>query len=279
MASSGLLSVPQHTSLVEWKRGVISQRWRQAAVTIGLALLIGVASHICDVHWTTLLLGISKGLPITGMFFPPDWGSAVGMLQPLGVTAVMAMVATILGIGLSLPCALAASSNLAPAPVRLVMRGFIGLERGLPEIVQLLLLIAVFGLGPVPGLVALSLGSIGMLAKLLADAIEEIEPVMLEAVAATGATRSQVIRYAVIPEVLPALLSNGLFRFEVNVREGVILGAVGAGGIGYVMSTAMASTDYQRACTATLLTLALVFCSERFSDLLRARIFKGAAQA
>ena len=117
-----------------------------------------------------------------------------------------------------------------------------------------------------------------MLAKLLADAVEEIEPSMLEAVAATGATRSQVIRYAVIPQVLPALLSNALFRFEFNVRQGIILGAVGAGGIGYVMSSAMNSLDFQKASMATLLTLGLVFCSERISDRLRARIFQGGLQ-
>jgi phosphonate transport system permease protein len=209
------------------------------------------------------------------MFFPPDWSAFREMLQPLAVTMVMAIIATILGVLLSLPCALAASSNLAPAPLRLMMRGFIALERGLPEIIQLLLLVAVFGLGVIPGLVALSLSSIGMLAKLLADAIEEIEPHMLEAVAGTGATSSQVIRYAVIPQILPALFANGLFRFEFNVRAGVILGAVGAGGIGYEMSTSMRSMDYQRASMAALMTLLLVFLSERISDFFRARILGG----
>ena len=278
MAASGLFPVPQQDHFVEWRRRIVSKRWQQTATAIALVLLIGFASHMCEVQWKSLLLGVHKGLPIVGMFFPPAWSGAAGMLQPLGVTAVMALTATILGMCLSLPCALAASSNLAPAPLRLLMRLFIGLERGLPEIVQLLLLVAIFGLGPVPGLVALSLSSIGMLAKLLADAIEEIEPAMLESVASIGATRSQVIRYGVIPQVLPALLSNGLFRFEFNVRQGVILGAVGAGGIGYVMSSSMNSLDYQRASMATLMTLGLVFLSERVSDLLRGRIFKGGSQ-
>jgi phosphonate transport system permease protein len=211
------------------------------------------------------------------MFFPPAWGDIPSMLKPMIVTLVLAMMATILGVCLSVPCALAASSNLAPAPLRLAMRAFIALERGLPEVVQILLLVAIFGLGIIPALVALSVSSIGMLAKLLADAIEEIEPQMLEAVAGTGATKAQVIRYAVIPQILPALLANGLFRFEFNVRAGVILGAIGGGGIGYVMSTAMSSMDYQRACMATLLTLVLVFATERVSDLLRNRILGGGA--
>jgi phosphonate transport system permease protein len=265
----------QELPFLEWKRGIAGQRLKQAAIAGVLLVLVALTAWRCEVHMKTFVLGIDKGLPLVGMFFPPEWSGMVGMLQPLGVTTVMAMAATILGMCLSLPCALAASSNLAPPPLRLMMRAFIALERGLPEIVQMLLLIAIFGLGPIPGLVALSFSSIGMLAKLLADAIEEIEPHMLEAVAGTGATRSQVIRYAVIPQILPALFANGLFRFEFNVRAGVILGAVGAGGIGYIMSTAMNSMDYQRACMATLLTLALVFITERVSDFFRGRILAG----
>lgn len=265
----------QELPFLEWKKGLASQRWKQGMAALLIAGLTLLAAWRCNVDLVSLATGIGKGILLIGMFFPPQWSALPEMMQPLAVTAVMAMIATILGTCLSLPCALAASTNIAPPAVRQVMRAFIALERGLPEIVQMLLLIAIFGLGAVPGLVALSFSSIGMLAKLLADAIEEIEPHMLEAVAGTGATRSQVIRYAVIPQILPSLLANGLFRFEVNVRAGVILGAVGAGGIGYVMMTAMNSMDYQRACTATLLTLALVFFAERISDFFRARILGG----
>ncbi len=269
-----LSSVPfrQESSFRDWKRNLAAQRWKHAAAALLLAVLTAIACWRCNVDLRSFVTGIGKGLSLLQMFFPPDWSGLLGMMQPLAVTAVMALIATILGMCLSLPCALAASSNIAPPFLRLMMRSFIALERGLPEIVQMLLLIAVFGLGAVPGLAALSFSSIGMLAKLLADGIEEIEPQMLEAVEGTGATRSQVIRYAVIPQILPSLLANGLFRFEVNVRAGVILGAIGAGGIGYIMSTSMNSMDYPKACMATLLTLALVFASERVSDFFRARI-------
>jgi phosphonate transport system permease protein len=275
MGLSNTQSSRQEPPFLEWKRGIGGQRRKLAIVVTVLILLVAFASWRCDVSLQSLTTGYERIIPLLGMFFPPDWAGLVGMLQPLAVTVVLAMAATILGMCLSLPCALAASSNLAPAPMRLVMRAFIALERGLPEIVQLLLLIAIFGLGVVPGLIALSVSSIGMLAKLLADAIEEIEPQMLEAVAGTGATRSQVIRYAVVPQILPALFANGLFQFEFNVRTSIILGAIGAGGIGYVMRTSMMSMDYQTACMATLLTLALVFSTERVSDFFRARILGG----
>jgi phosphonate transport system permease protein len=262
-------------AFIAWKDGVAKRRAKQIIAMLVLSFLTVITAWRCGVDAKSFITGINKGIPLMGMFFPPTWSSLLDMLPPIGVTTAMAMLATLMGMCLSLPCALAASSNLAPPSIRLVVRFFIGLERGLPEIVQMLLLIAIFGLGIIPALIALSFSSIGMLAKLLADAIEEIEPHILESVEGTGATRSQVIRYAVIPEVLPSLIANGLFRFEFNVRAGVILGAVGAGGIGYVMSTSMESMDYPRACMATLLTLALVFVAERLSDVFRNRIFRG----
>lgn len=272
-----LITIPerQQVPLLEWKQELGAQRRRWIAVAFLLVVLTVFAAWRCNVELRGFVAGIGKCISLLEMFFPPDWSSLSAMMQPIAVTTVMALIATLLGMCLSLPCALAASSNIAPKPLRLAMRSFIALERGLPEIVQMLLLVAIFGLGAIPGLIALSISSIGMLAKLLADGIEEIEPQMLEAVEATGATRSQVIRYAVIPQILPALFANGLFRFEFNVRAGVILGAVGAGGIGYIMMTAMNSMNYQKACLATLLTLALVFVSERISDFFRARILGG----
>jgi phosphonate transport system permease protein len=197
------------------------------------------------------------------------------MLQPIGVTLVMAFSATILGTLLSVPCALAASSNIAPRWLRNSMRFLIGAERGLPEIVLLLFAVAAMGLGALPGLLALSVGSVGMLAKLLADATEEIDPKLLESISATGATHSQVIRYAVIPQILPSLLANALFRFEVNVRASVLLGAVGAGGIGYVLSTSISALEYQKAMMAILSSLLIVIVSERISDHFRGRILDG----
>jgi len=274
-AVSATVPFRQELPFRDWKKGIARQRWKNIAAAVVLAGLTILASWRCKFDVSSFVTGIGKGATILEMFFPPEWSGLAGMLQAIGETAVMALIATILGTCLSLPCALAASSNIAPAPVRQTMRAFIALERGLPEIVQMLLLVAIFGLGAVPGLIALAVSSIGMLAKLLADAIEEIDPQILEAVEGTGATRSQVIRYAVIPAIFPSLLANGLFRFEVNVRAGVILGAVGAGGIGYVMITAMNSLDYPRAPMAALLTLALVFSSERVSDFFRARILGG----
>jgi phosphonate transport system permease protein len=240
-----------------------------------LLVLVLLASRVCGANPATFVTGIGKGLSLLNLFFPPSWSDFPAMLQPIGVTIVMAFSATVLGTLLSVPCALAAASNISPRWLRITMRFLIGAERGLPEIVLLLFAVAAMGLGALPGLLALSIASVGMLAKLLADATEEIDTKVLESIAATGATHSQVIRYAVIPQILPSLLANALFRFEVNVRASVLLGAVGAGGIGYVLSTSISALEYQKAMMAILASLVLVIASERISDYFRARVLDG----
>ena len=275
MAAPTIVPPLHDSSFQEQRRAHRRNRLRQAFTLGVLAVLIVLASWACDVSVRGLVEGIGKGLGLLHLFFPPQWSSFPMMVQPILLTAVMSFAATILGTLLSIPCALAASSNVAPTWLRGVARFLIGLERGVPEIILLLFMVAAFGLGTLPGLLALSIASIGMLAKLLADATEEVDNHLLESIAVTGATHAQVIRYAIVPQVLPSFLANALFRFEVNVRASVLLGAVGAGGIGYELNVAMGALEYRRATLAILCSLTLVLLSERLADLLRARILDG----
>lgn len=238
------------------------------------ALLVGSAV-LCRVDLLGFFPGLFRGLAVLRFFFPPEWTSLLEMIGPAMTTVLLAAVATPLGVALSLVFALAGARNLAPGWLRTSARGFIAVERALPEIIVLLLLVAALGVGPFPGVVTLAIGSVGMLGKLFADAFEEIDPKVMESVASVGATRWQVIRYAVFPEVMPSLLANAIFRFEVNLRASVLLGAVGAGGIGFELQKAMALLEYERAMMAVLVTLALVFGAERLSDYLRRKVMEG----
>lgn len=246
------------------------RRYLPAAAVFTVA--VAASAYLSEVSLTDLRRGILKGLSLLTLFFPPDWSACKDMLQPALVTLVICLVATPIGAAFSIVFGLAAARNIAPEWLRLTARTVIAVERGLPEIVILLVLVAAFGLGPFAGVMALAIGSIGMLGKLLADAIEEIDPRVLDAVAAVGATPWQVIRHAVLPEVLPALVANSIFRFEVNVRASVLLGAVGAGGIGYELDAAINQLEYSRATMAVLMILLLVFLSERASDWVRSKV-------
>jgi len=248
---------------------------RLLPATSVLLVLVGVSLYLCEASLGALFSGLAQGVEVLRFMFPPDWSAFGEMVGPALVTLFLALVATPLGVFVSIFFGLGAASNIAPPALRTVCRGLIATERALPEIVILVLLVAALGIGPVPGVFALAIGSIGMLGKLLADALEEVDPAVVDSVRSVGATRWQVIRYAYLPEVMPALIANSIFRFEINIRASVLLGAVGAGGIGYELSYAMAVLEYERATTAIIVTLLLVFGAERLSDFLRKRILKG----
>lgn len=256
------------------------RRYRPYALPVAVfGALVAVAGYLTEVSLTDLSKGITKGLSMLSFFFPPDWSAFPEMIRPAIVTIFICLIATPIGAAFSIVFGLAGARNIAPNWLRLVSRSLIAAERGLPEIVILLLFVAAFGLGPFSGVMALALGSIGMLGKLVADAIEEIDPRITDGVAAVGATRWQVIRHAVLPEVMPALVAHSIFRFEVNIRASVLLGAVGAGGIGYELNAAINQLEYSRATVAAFVSLFLVFLSERISDRIRSRVLAGGRPA
>lgn len=258
-----------------WSGYSLTRYGRHARTVAVLGLLIAIAAWQCEVSLGDLAKGMVKGLSMLSLFLPPDWNAFPEMLRPALVTVVICLIATPIGAAFSILFGLAGARNVAPPWLRIISRSLIAAERGLPEIVILLILVAAFGLGPFAGIMALAIGSVGMLGKLVGDAVEEIDARILDSAAAVGATRLQVIRHVILPEILPSLVSNSIFRFEVNVRASVLLGAVGAGGIGFELNAAINQLEYSRATVAALTSLALVFLSERLSDYLRERILTG----
>jgi phosphonate transport system permease protein len=239
-----------------------------------LAILVYLSARSTRVSASEFVEGYSYGLKLLKEFFPPDMQSIGRMLEASLVTIAMALLATPLGALISFGFGLLAAKNTSWPGVRQAARILISLERALPEVVILLFLAAALGLGLYPGILALAIGSIGMLGRLLADAIEEIDDRVLESVTITGADRAQMIRYAILPEVMPSFVANSVFRFEINIRNSVLLGAVGVGGVGYELNEAISLMNYERATTAILVIILLVFLAERGSDAVRKRIAK-----
>ncbi|MEE4383138.1 MAG: phosphonate ABC transporter, permease protein PhnE [Pseudomonadales bacterium] len=243
---------------------------RRAGVGALFGLLaLALAAWQAEVDLPTLVRDLPAGLGKLTEFLPPDLSALPELLRPALVTLLLALVPLPIGVALAIPVAFAAAQNLSPPWLRWTARSYVTLQRNLPEIVLVLLLVRAFGLGAFPGIVAIALGSVGMLGKLLADAIEEIDPEKLDAIACTGAGPWHVIRFGVIPELMPALVASTLFRFEVNMRQAGLLGAVGAGGLGYELSYALNLLEYERVTTTFLVLLLLIALSERVSDALR----------
>jgi phosphonate transport system permease protein len=191
-------------------------------------------------------------------------------------TLRMAWAGTLLGFVAALPLALLAAAPLSPAWAAYPARGLLSAIRTIPAILWALLLIAVVGLGEPAGIVALALYTTGFLGKLLYEAFEGVDPELLDAVRATGASRWGLARLAVLPDMGNAVLSQTLYAFEYNVRASSILGLVGAGGIGTLILQYTGAYRFDRVATAILLMFVVVVAVEFASRRLRRRFLAAA---
>ncbi|MGL5115022.1 MAG: phosphonate ABC transporter, permease protein PhnE [Beijerinckiaceae bacterium] len=200
------------------------------------------------------------------------WGISK-WLAKLFDTILIAYLGTLLGaIGAFLVC-FAAAVNLTPGkPKRFIARRFLEFCRTVPEIVFALIFVVAFGLGPVPGVLAIMIHTVGALGKLFAEVVENIDMKPVEGAMASGATRWQAIRYAVVPQVLPNFASYALLRFEINVRGASVMGFVGAGGIGQDLIEAIRKFYYSDVSAILLLIIAAVMIIDLLTEKLRHRL-------
>ncbi len=200
-------------------------------------------------------------------------------LKLLAETVQIAIVATVLGAVLALPLSFLAARNLTPARwIYWTVRRTSELVRTLPDIIVALILVAAFGLGPIPGVIALTLGTAASLTKLFAEANEAADMHQLEALQSAGGNWWQQLRFGLIPQVLPNLASYSLLRLEINVGGAAALGIVGAGGIGVELSRAITFTEFDTYFALLLLTVGLIFVFDLTSEAVRDRLI-GAEKA
>jgi phosphonate transport system permease protein len=199
-----------------------------------------------------------------------DW-TVIG--RRVGETLAIAYAGTSIALALAFPFAILAARTVTPHPLLYAAaRAVIAVTRAIPGIVWALLFVAAVGLGPFAGVLAVSVHSIGMLGRLIAESIEDADPLPAQALTATGATRLQVVTQAVLPAVAPSVVGIALYRLDENVRDSIILGVVGAGGLGFEIYTALNLFQYRTAATLLLITLALVLVVERGSAWIRKKV-------
>jgi phosphonate transport system permease protein len=177
------------------------------------------------------------------------------------------------GIVLAVPLAVLAASNITPSRFAYYgARGIIGFARAVPDLVWALLFVTAVGLGPFPGGLALGVHSVGMLGRLFAETIEQMDMAPIHALELTGARRIQVFTHGIVPTILPALLGISLYRLDENIRSSLVLGFVGAGGIGFELLTAMNLFQYQEVSLLLIIIFVIVLGAERLSAALRERL-------
>ncbi|WP_299827793.1 phosphonate ABC transporter, permease protein PhnE [uncultured Roseobacter sp.] len=247
--------------------------------TLRLGLIAGFIAYMIaavltiEVDWGRVYEGLDRGAAFVLAFTSPDFVSrASDIWEGLFESIVMTVAASVVGIAISIPIGLGAARNIAPLPVYVVCRGIVAISRALQEIIVAILLVAIFGFGPLAGFLTLSFATIGFLSKLLAEDIEAMDRVQAEAIKASGARWTQWINYGVQPQVMPRLVGLSMYRIDINFRESAILGLVGAGGIGATLNTAFDRYEYDTAAAILLLIIGIVMALEYLSGVIRARV-------
>jgi phosphonate transport system permease protein len=244
-------------------------RWAAWAVILGAIVWSAVETEVS-------LGRVIEGLPFMWDFLrrmiPPDLSVLGNALRGAMETIQIAVVGTAVAALLALPVGFAAARNAAPPWLFYWARSVLNAFRAVDTLVYALFFVAAVGLGPFPGVLAVMVYTATVLAKLYSEAIEAIEPGPVEAVRATGATTLQVLRWGVLPQLVPQFLSFTLYRFETNIRAAAVLGFVGAGGIGFYIQTYLRLLNYPAAATVLLVLIGLVMIVDFASSRLRARL-------
>ena len=261
---------PRPTGSVRNRAGLI--------LLVGLGLLAAWSVLALDLHRVEL----SRAIAGVGFLFdasiPPDTSVMAVGLRGLLETLYIAYLGTLVGVSLSIPVSLLASRNLFPRVVNTPARWLLAAVRVLPSVLWAVIFVILVGTGPLAGVLAITLYTIGFVGKLEYEAFEGLDPEPIEAVGALGATRVQVLRFVVVPQAVNAVISQALFTFEYNVRHAAAIGIVGAGGIGYYIMGYLEFFAYDRALVLLVLVFAVVIVVDEASYWLRS-LFLGPRRA
>ena len=221
------------------------------------------------------LHGLSKfGAVVVAQLFPPKgFAHLPEFALVMGETIAMAFLGTLLGALFAFPLSFLASKNMTRArALQFGTRRFADLLRSFDYLIWALIFVRAIGLGPLAGIMAIAIVETGTFVKLYSEAIENLDRKQIDGITAAGGNGLQRIRFGVLPQVLPMMLSNTLYMFEHNVRSASILGIVGAGGIGFLLADRLRAYELQEACLIIILVIFAVYAIDWLSKVLRERL-------
>ncbi|MEM8630402.1 MAG: phosphonate ABC transporter, permease protein PhnE [Pseudomonadota bacterium] len=252
-------------------------RARRYALWVGFIGLFCWCLYDFNFSPERIWVGLERLGRVLSFMFPPHfwetWEEWLEIFTALGETLAMAFLGTVLGAVVAFPLSFLGAKNINRIFwLRQGSRRVYDVIRAFETLILALIFIRAFGLGPLAGILAIAVSEIGTFAKLFSEALENTSRKPVEGVVASGGSRLQAIRYAIMPQVLPVHLSILLYNFESNVRSGTILGIVGAGGIGFILSDRIAGYFWDQAWTIIFLIIAMVYIIDYLSALIRTRV-------
>ena len=235
---------------------------------IGLAYVIYAAAQL-DLSWPRFLLGLDNGAKFLARMFPPVIIQPDTMAKGLLESLEIALLASVLGVLLSLPIGILGARNLMPWWVSTPARTGVALCRSFHPVIVAIVFVKAVGFGAMAGILTLTVASIGFIGKLFTEAIEEISPKQVEAVRATGAPFVSLLSYGVFPQVMSRFVGFASYQVDSNLRNSTMVGIVGAGGIGGTLFSAFQRYDYDFVCAIILVIVAMIMIGETLARWVR----------
>ena len=248
----------------------------------GWAVFAGLVMY-CAVRFDFSPLRIWHGAHelgiVAGLMFPPATGGNIDLfLLGIAETVAMAFLGTLIGSMVAFPLGFLAAKNIIPARFfHFSVRRVFDALRGVDVFIWALIFVSAYGLGPMAGIMAIAISDIGTLSKLFSEAIENVDRKQTEGVKAAGGNQVKIVRFGILPQVLPVMVSSALYMFESNTRSATILGIVGAGGIGLLLSDRIRANVWDQSCFIIMLIVITVYAIDLLSKKLRERLI-GAAR-
>ncbi len=227
-----------------------------------------------EINFVELFTDSSKYFgDIFNRMVPPDFSNFNNLISAMFETIEIAFLGTFIAITLSIPVGLFSARNLAPNYfVFLIARIITIFFRAIPEFIIAMILVIAVGFGAIPGVLALGLHTMGFLAKFYAEDIEHVNKGPIEALKSSGASKRQIISFAVIPQIIPSFVANNLYILDRNIRMATMLGIVGAGGIGYELQSSFRMFEYQKVSAIIIIIFITIFIIDHLSSFIRSKI-------
>jgi phosphonate transport system permease protein len=261
-----------NTAITRADRNPFPAHWPARLGWLALLVYVVWAASRLDFTWTRFVSGLGNLERFLSRMFPPNFGGDKWEMIVKGLTESLeiAVIATAIGIMISLPIGLMSARNLSPVWVSWPARMLIALCRSFHPVIVAIIFVKAVGFGAIAGIGALVVGSIGFISKLFAEAIEEISLKQVEAVRASGASFTNVLTYGVLPQVFGRFLGFCTYQLDSNLRNSTMVGIVGAGGVGGTLFAAFQRFDYDFVLAILISIITLIFIGEILSTIMRA---------
>ncbi|QCC46208.1 phosphonate ABC transporter, permease protein PhnE [Halobellus limi] len=256
-----------------WERRTPRQRLGRYVLILLTLVAAAISWQLLQINYNYVGTAPEEFMDLMYRMYPPNVGYTGEILSPMIETVHIAILGTALAILMAIPVSLIGAENTTPNRFTFLLGKFIiSASRSVNVIIWALIFVIIFGSGALAGTLAIAVRSIGFCSKLIAEAIEEIDPGQVEAIKATGANSVEAAIYGIVPQIKPAFIGVSTYRWDINVRASTIIGFVGAGGIGVELNTSINFFAWQQVLTILLAILGIVIFSEVTSAYLRRKV-------